>query len=421
MLDMRTRVRVRLLVGAALIAVLAAPVSAYAATTISISAPRFDFSVTPGSGGSGEVVLLNDGTEPVSVKVYFADQVTSPSGDITYVAPGLDANPSASPAMWFSTQFTTPTKAVGNVPYYDTVPGQNITVKFAFTAPANALPGDRNVILFFETFNPSSAGAGATGSIGSRLGSRIHLQIGGQLVEKVDVRPFAVPSWLIGGEIPYAYTIRNDGNVDEHLGGSILLLDRNESEVASSTVATSTPLYPRTSNEHSGVLSASGAWPSPFVVRLTVTYTPGDDPLAAKEIVKERTVWILPLWSVIGAGAVVLVLVVGMLALLIRSWLRRRKHSSRVRGSRGRHGAKSGRMVLDLEDEGPSEEPPSDEDVAEESPSDEAVAEEPSSDEAVADMPPKGEAVSEEPPEDNVSEAAPPGDTVIGARPPEED
>ena len=56
------------------------PSVALAKKALGLSASKFDFSALPGKMGRGEVYVINEGTEPIQVRVYAANQVVSPSG-----------------------------------------------------------------------------------------------------------------------------------------------------------------------------------------------------------------------------------------------------------------------------------------------------------------------------------------------------
>lgn len=290
------------------------PSVASATRTLGLSTGSYKFNVAAGRSGKGDVVVMNDGTEPIKVLVYTANQAVDNKGKAVYSTPDID-DPSSldSPATWIRVQMPEQSKAVGNVPYLELKPKQRVPVRFSFVVPPNVPPGDHQVLLFFEMFEFSKANNGAVSRLSGRLGTRIKVRVQGNLVERLDVRPFAVPRIVFDNEVPYTFVLRNEGNIDKTMDVRIALLDRNEEEKLSSQVITDTPLYANTSLEAAGKTRASGLL-GLYTLRLTAEYPKegASGQAVPEQIVKDRAVWFVPLWL---AG--VLAVLLGLLILYV--------------------------------------------------------------------------------------------------------
>ena len=303
---LRSRLALVALVCALVVALL--PSTAVAEKTLGLSTSKFEFSAGAGQGGGGDLLVLNDGDEPLRVLVYTANQVVDEKGAITYEIPNRDTPGfGRDPASWISVKTPTSTKTIGNTPLLEIEPGERIPVEFDFTVPEQVPPGDHQVILFFEMIEDAGNTGAPTAVVAGRLGARIRIRVQGQIVERMDVQPFSIRGFVIGDAIPYTFIIKNGGNVDKTVNGRLLLLDGDENEVSASDVATGTTVYAGTDSEYTGIIEPSVAF-GKYTARLVIDYfrvgaSPGQE--IADSVVKDRVVWIFPLWLVIGVIAVV--------------------------------------------------------------------------------------------------------------------
>ncbi len=273
---------------------------------MSLSASKFGFAAEPGQKGSGEVFVINEGAEPVSVRVYAADQVIAEDGTATYVVPTINGGGVGTPASWVTFELPADAKSTGNIPYVDIPGGGRVPVKFEVTVPEGATPGDRQAVLFFEMFSPQGAGDKAATNVNARLGARIQTRVKGEIVEKLVVQPFTMPQFVIGSAPAYSFTVRNEGNIDERIDARLVVLDGSDNERQSSQVLTDTPVYASTSRVKAGTFQLEGLAIGPTHVRLIVSYK-GDSGVP-KSIEEDRTVWAVPLWVLIAGGVLLVVL-----------------------------------------------------------------------------------------------------------------
>jgi len=276
--------------------------------------------------------VTNDGTEPLKVMVYAADQKVDDRGNITYVTPThADLQSLTLPSSWTTIKMPANSKSLGNVPYLDMAPGDRIPIKFSFVIPPTVPPGDHNVLIFFESFEPPKPGEGSQSVISGRLGSRVQLRVKGQLVDKLEVRPFVVPGWVLGNTVPYQFVVRNEGNTDQRVGARVTLFDRVENQVDQKTAIDGLTVFAGTNYESSGTVRATGPFAiGPYSVRLEVS--PVDDAghatnAGANTITEQHTVWLVPMWFIV-AVIVVLVLIVFGIVWAIVSGSRKRRHKA---------------------------------------------------------------------------------------------
>lgn len=313
--SVRGRLTAVLLLGTLLVAAL--PSAAVAEKTLGLSTSKFEFSVGAGQGGTGDLLVLNDGDESLQVLVYSANQVVNEKGEITYEIPNRNSPGfGQDPASWISVKTPTSTKTIGNTPLLELEPGDRVPVEFDFTVPEQVAPGDHQVILFFEMVGEAENTGAPTAVIAGRLGARVRIRVQGQIVEQMDVQPFSIRNLVIGDAVAYTFIIKNDGNVDKVVNGRLLLLDGDENEVFSSDVATETVIYANTNAEYTGVIKPDVVL-GKYTARLVIDYlregaSPGQE--VGDSVVKDRAIWIFPLWLVI----VVIVIVGG--GLIYGSW-----------------------------------------------------------------------------------------------------
>ena len=321
-------VRALLAVASLSLALIVAPASALAVRTLGLSSGSFHFNLAAGEEATGEVTVLNSGTESLDVMVYAADQKVDGKGNITYETPNkTDLQSAILPSSWTTIKMPANSKSLGNIPYLEIKPGGRVPVTFAITVPPSVPAGDHNVVLFFESFVPPTPGNGQQSKISGRLGSRVTLRVSGDLVSKLEVRPFNVPAYVLGGEIPFDFLVRNVGNVDQRIGARVLLLDRTDNEVQRKTAINGLTVFAGTNMEATGTLVADKMPIGPFKVRVDVS--PVDDKgkalgNGADTITESHEVWLIPYWVIALAGVLALLIVVGIIGRIATAAARRR-------------------------------------------------------------------------------------------------
>jgi hypothetical protein len=331
------RVRMSLAATLALCAFVLAPASAFATRTLGLSAGTFHFDVSAGQQIGGEVVVMNDGTEPLKVMVYASDQKVDGKGNITYQTPTrADLQSLALPSSWTTVKMPANSKSLGNIPYLELAPKQRVPVKFSITVPPTVPPGDHNVILFFESFVAPKPGQGAQTNVSGRLGARVTLRVAGQLVNKLEVRPFNVPPYVLGGAIPFDFMVRNVGNTDQRVGAIVRLLDRTDNEVLRRTAIDGVTVFAGTNKEATGTLIVDKMPLGPFKVRIDVSQV--DDAgkavnSGADTIVESHEVWLIPYWLIVLLAVIVVLVFVRIVWAIAAGSARRRLQREQERAA----------------------------------------------------------------------------------------
>lgn len=162
---------------------------------------NFDYSIDAGAVIRDGMTVSNTGAVALTLDVYAADAFTSREGQIDLLPAGTE---SVDSGTWVSVDQPTITLE----------PGQETTVGFTVSVPADARPGDHPTGLVTSM---RSADTNATVQVDRRLGSRMQIRVAGVLEPGVRVgdvttrydgswNPFGV------GAFEVAYTLTNDGN-----------------------------------------------------------------------------------------------------------------------------------------------------------------------------------------------------------------
>jgi len=287
------------------------PASAYAERTLALSAGSFAFEVDPGQEKSGEVIVINESDEPIKVLVYTSDQIIDEEGEITYKTPDRDDPDFARrPTSWVRLRMPAEARAIGNTPYLDMAPGQRIPVEFVFQPPLNAAPGDQNVVLFFEMFDMPEGEAGAVTQVRGRIGSRLQMRVTGEHIERMSIRPFVVPGFVIGNQIPFDLTLRNEGNLDQRLSVAVVLFDRNDLEIARSEPHLASVVFAGNNRRLQDEIAPDRQLFGFYNLQAEVYRVDeaGNIIEQPEQLLESRSVWVIPLWVIVAFASAVLIL-----------------------------------------------------------------------------------------------------------------
>lgn len=308
-----------------LAATLLIPAPAIAERTLALSAGTFDFSVAAGQTASGSVLVMNSGDEPLEVLVYAGNQTVDPDGTVRFVVPTPGEGQTLdNPASWMRLDLGESVKSAGNVPFIELAEGQRAPVDFEFTVPEGVPPGDYQIMLFFEMSMPPATDDQAQTAVSGRLAARIRVRVEGEVIQRLEIKPFYVRTWVLGDTIPFTLMLQNSGNVDTVANAKVTVSSSSGREVISSPILEETTVYARSNNETSGALASSGLLLGKYTVKAEVEYPrEGDATLPPEVLTETRTVWVLPLWF-----AIAVVVIVGGAAIWL-SWRQAVKSAQR--------------------------------------------------------------------------------------------
>ena len=312
------RVRTLALGVAVLAALLIAPAQAFAGhKVIALSNGQIKFyDVSPGKTVTGTVQVSNEGDTPLKVLVYAGDQEVSPTGELTFTVPNReDLTAYFKPSTWVTLKMPANSKSFGNIPYLDLKPGDRVPVSFSITPPPNVPPGDHNLYIFFEMYEPPNPTTGASGEINGRLGARITLRVKGPIQDNLQVKSLTVPPYVIGTSFPYQITLANEGNIDKRVSVGTGLYGGGGSLLATSQPLTGGIVYAQTSKDVTATITASKFAFGHLYFRVQVL--PVDDVSGAaipnaKSLNEVVRVWMAPLWLLITIGVLIVVVFIGL-------------------------------------------------------------------------------------------------------------
>ena len=104
----------------------------------------------PGDVVTDEALVTNDGSEPITLKLYAVDAVTAVNGGTTFAKQGQEVT---GVARWLSLSITQVSLAAG----------EERVVPFTITIPEDAAPGEHVAGLVLETLPSEAAAAGSSG------------------------------------------------------------------------------------------------------------------------------------------------------------------------------------------------------------------------------------------------------------------
>ncbi len=305
---------------------------AMAEKTLGVSSGSFKYEIDAGRSASGEIIVTNDGDEPITVLVYAADQLVGEDGSLAFTVPTRgDIASMSQPSAWIRIDMPKDSKSFANIPYLELDPGERVPVAFEVNVPSGIAPGDHNVMVFFEMAElPTDSNDTTQMLVSGRIGSRITLRVNGTVVDRVEVRPFTVPSVVFGPEVPFTLTVRNEGNVDQRMTVKTMLMDRNDQVISEVAGIEAQTVFAASNLDASGTVSAARTGFGPHTVRVeAMRVDEGGAVLDAGKdnIVLTRSVWVLPVWLLVTAGVIVLVLI-GVLAAALRKGSARKRASA---------------------------------------------------------------------------------------------
>lgn len=285
----------------------------------------FRHAVDPGAEVGDTVVLTNFSDHPATFDVYAGDGVVTADGQFDLPPTGTDPERAGT---WIALGDAAGTLGEpGAVQRVEVAPGTEVALPFVVRVPADATPGDHpaGIVAALAT----DAGSGV--AMDSRVGTRLHLRVTGEIAPALavrDVRTTYTPSWnpFAPGTLRLDYTVANTGNV--RLGATAAASVTGPFGVAGAS-ASGPALREVLPGQTAGGSVEVEAWP---LVRLDgdVALTPavvGDDEVAAALSAAGAgwSAWAVP-WVQLG----VVLLLVGVV-LAVRQARARREAATRRR------------------------------------------------------------------------------------------
>ncbi len=186
----------------------------------------FTYSLEPGARVEDQAVVVNDGEEPVALKLYAADGVTAIGGGTAFAAADEERNGVRS---WLSTDATEMELAAG----------ERVTVPFTLQVPPDARPGDHMAGWIVEG-PPKTGGSGVAATVIERVGVAVVVRVPGPTQERLSLGGLCLNQET--GSNYFEASVENDGNVLTKANGSLSLTTKDGTEVFDRPVELATVL-----------------------------------------------------------------------------------------------------------------------------------------------------------------------------------
>ncbi len=187
----------------------------------------FSYVLEPGAVVEDQLVAINRGSEPVTLKLYAADGVTAINGGTAFSNQDEEFSGTRS---WLRT----------SVSELEVSPGQDVIVPFTVHVPSDAAPGDHVAGWVAEAPPKSASSQGLGAAVVERVGMAVVVEI-----------PGSAPAPLTLGEIClnqhsgsnyFQVPVGNEGSALTKASGTLILTDDAGSEVFSRPVELGTVL-----------------------------------------------------------------------------------------------------------------------------------------------------------------------------------
>ncbi|TRZ50644.1 MAG: DUF916 domain-containing protein [Dehalococcoidia bacterium] len=195
----------------------------------SLTKAWFIYTLEPGEVKKGKVDIVNTSDEPVEVKVYPVDAVTTKDGAF---APQPEDRERVDVGAW-----TTMSRSELSLE-----PDETKVVDFTIEVPENAEVGDHMGAIVVQGKEVPAAGEGTTMRVVSRVGARIYLTVPGEIIKELEIEEF---SWKMEeGYVVFYLTLTNKGNVRISPKGEILIKDKS-GKVVDEIIITEREVFPK--------------------------------------------------------------------------------------------------------------------------------------------------------------------------------
>jgi len=189
--------------------------------TLTIAPPLIKNNMVPGESWASSVKIVNNNTEVIKVFAHVFDFKSGPEGGVEFLQNNFEEKEEGREISNFllSDWIEISKEAI------ELAPNESKEVPFIIKAPENAEPGGHYAAILIGT-KPNKELEGSGLNVSSLLSSLIMINVGGDTIEKADIREFSV-SKNIYDEPKADFTVRfeNTGNVHVQPRGEIKIYD----------------------------------------------------------------------------------------------------------------------------------------------------------------------------------------------------
>jgi len=171
----------------------------------------FIYTLEPGQVKQAKVDVVNQSGQPVEVKIYPVDAVTTKDGAF---APQPEDRERIDVGAWTTI----------SVSELSLEPKETKAVDFTIKVPENAEVGDHMGAIIVQPKEVPEAEEGTTMRVVTRVGARIYLTVPGEIIKELEIEEF---SWKMEeGQVVFYLTLTNKGNVRILPKGEIEIKDK---------------------------------------------------------------------------------------------------------------------------------------------------------------------------------------------------
>jgi len=189
----------------------------------------FIYALEPGEVKNAKVDVINQSDQPVEVKIYPVDAVTTKDGAF---APQPEDAKKTGVGAW--TSLPVSELSLG--------PNETKTVDFTIKVPENAEVGDHMGAIIVQGKEVPAAAEGTTMRVVTRVGARIYLTVPGELIRELELNEF---SWKMEEGLAVFYlTLTNKGNIRISPKGEIEIKNKS-GKVVDKIAITEREVFPK--------------------------------------------------------------------------------------------------------------------------------------------------------------------------------
>jgi hypothetical protein len=289
---------IRGLVGLALALGIAAPAHAAGGPqTLSVTPAIFEQTVERGSATTHQVIVTNNGSEPLFIR--------------------------AQPAAFeLHEDIASEYKQIYDTSAWITIPqpeftlraSERRTVSFTVTVPVQAEPGGHYATIYFESLIPDAAPGHQVITAAPRVGTLAFLTVQGNIIERAEIAGFSVPRLHEGGNVPIELKLRNTGNLHLLPTGRVKVTDGRGRVVTTLTIDPGFTM-PKTTRTYGLTWSGAQLFHRYFI-QAEVRYGSQGDTIASRPL----ELWVAP-WTLMAFVLLPLAAIVVALYFTRRRWL----------------------------------------------------------------------------------------------------
>ena len=182
-----------------------------ASTGLTIQPVKISHTLNPGQTASGYISLSNASEVPVQVEVKVEDFIPNAGGDgVRFVA---RAEGVTTVRDWITLN--------NNVGEMTLQKGEQTSIPYVITAPADAEPGSHFGVAFFKAIDLAQADQQL--KVGTQVGTLIFVTVPGSHLQKGQVLNFKAPLFVQSAPVTFTTTFENTGTVHFEPKGSITI------------------------------------------------------------------------------------------------------------------------------------------------------------------------------------------------------